>query len=386
MSHAEHRTRYLLFRVLVAAVVIAVALLVATPIASRASVVRKALTPLSLTQVPASSTVYVLATSGCARPSCLRLLRTSVDAATFTGASLPPMRSLRGDLTGSIDSISFANVDDGYAIVGVTGPTTLFVTLNGARSWRRVIVQKGARTLGLTTTANGIYALTGVCSTSGSSCGDYRIAHSSFGATKWTSTKMPLGHFGKHGVWGFPYVPAASGNQVWISEQPPGSAIIFYSRDGGKTFRKLVTPQLASVNACGLIPESTTALWAACPTGMQESFFFSKNAGTSWTSVPQRPFFGTGGGFFDPVSASLAFLDYGASRPLIRLTTTPRTATRVGVLSCSKVNSSVNGLIFTNVHDGLALCEPDDGQSVGRLETTTDGGRTWRQVSMPRDR
>jgi hypothetical protein len=58
----------------------------------------------------------------------------------------------------------------------------------------------------------------------------------------------------------------------------------------------------------------------------------------------------------------------------------------VGVLSCSKINSSVNGLIFTNVYDGLALCEPDDGQSVGRLETTTDGGRTWRQVSMPRDR
>jgi hypothetical protein len=55
----------------------------------------------------------------------------------------------------------------------------------------------------------------------------------------------------------------------------------------------------------------------------------------------------------------------------------------VGVLSCSKINSSVNGLIFTNARDGLALCLPGDDQAAGRLERTIDGGSTWLDVSLP---
>jgi hypothetical protein len=279
--------------------------------------------------------------------------------------------------------MQFANVSDGYAIVGAAGSTSLYVTLNGARSWHRVTLQQGARMLGLTTTTNAIYAITGVCSSSGTSCGDYRIARSPLSASQWTSSSMPIGHSPKTGVWGFPYVPAAFGSEVWISEQPPGEAVIFYSRNGGRSFQKITTPKLGSVNACGLIPESAVALWADCPTGMQESFFFSKDAGATWTPVPQQPFFGTGGGFFDPVSTSLAYLDYGTTRPLVRITTSPRKATTVGVLSCSKINSSVNGLIFTNARDGLALCLPGDDQAAGRLERTIDGGSTWLDVSLP---
>jgi len=339
--------------------------------------------PLEIFPVRSSNVVYMLATTGCSQSSCLRLLRTSVDANSFASAALPLVQSVPGTLSGTLDSLQFANVSDGYAIVGATGPTSLYVTLNGARTWRRVTVQKGARTLGLTTTANALYAITGVCSPSGTSCHDYRIARSPLTAKQWTSSPMPIGHSAKTGSWGFPYVPAALGSEVWISEQPPGTAVIFYSRDGGRTFQKLTTPKLASVNACGLIPESAVALWADCPTGMQESFFFSKDAGATWTPVPQQPFFGTGGGVFDPVSTSLAYLDYGATRPLVRITTSPRMATKVGVLSCSKINSSVNGLIFTNSRDGLALCFPGDGQSAGRLERTTDGGRMWLDVSMP---
>jgi photosystem II stability/assembly factor-like uncharacterized protein len=278
--------------------------------------------------------------------------------------------------------VQFANVSDGYAIVGATDPTSLYVTLNGARTWHRVTIQKGATTLGLTTTANAIYAITGVCSANGVSCHDYRIARSPLSANRWTSSPMPIGRSAKTGVWGFPYVPAAFGSDVWISEQPPGPAVIFYSRDGGRSFRKLTTPKLGSVNACGLTPESAVTLWADCPTGMQESFLFSNDAGASWTQVPQQQFFGTGGGYFDPVSATLAYLDYGATGPLVRITTSPRMATTVGVLSCSKINSSVNGLIFTNAQDGLALCLPGDDQAVGRLEKTTDGGRTWLDVAL----
>jgi hypothetical protein len=278
--------------------------------------------------------------------------------------------------------MQFANVSDGYAIVGMKDPTSLYVTLNGARTWHGVTIQKGATTLGLTTTTKAIYAITGVCSPNGVSCHGYRIARSTLNANRWTSSPMPIGRFGKTGVWGFPYVPAAFGSEVWISEQPPGPAVIFYSRDGGRSFQKIPAPKLGSVNACGLTPESAVALWADCPTGMQESFFFSNDAGTSWTQVPQQQFMGTGGGFFDPATTALAYLDYGATGPLVRITTSPRMATTVGVLSCSKVNSSVNGLIFTNAHDGLALCLPGDEQAAGRLEKTIDGGSKWLDVGL----
>jgi hypothetical protein len=278
--------------------------------------------------------------------------------------------------------MQFANASDGYAIVGATDPTSLYVTHNGARTWHRVIIKRGVTALGLTTTATSIYAITGVCSPNGDSCHDYRIARSPLSGNQWTSSTMPIGHFDKTGVWGFPNVPAAFGRDVWISEQPPGPAVIFYSRNGGRSFQKILTPKLGSVNACALTPLSATALWADCPTGMQESFFFSKDAGTSWTQVPQQQFMGTGGGFFDPATTTLAYLDYGARSPLVRITTSPRLATTVGVLSCSTVNSSVNGLIFTNARDGLALCLPGDDQAAGRLERTTDGGRTWLDVVL----
>ena len=373
----------LLPRVIVYCVLLMISLSpVALATVSKASAGEKPTTPLIISQVRSSNVVYVLATSGCAQPSCLRLLRTTVDAESFTSVAPPPVHALHGTLTGTLRSMQFANVNDGYAIVGVTGPTSLYVTLNGARSWHRVTIHKGATTLGLTTTATSIYAITGVCSPNGVSCHDYRIARSPLSANQWTSSPLPIGHFGKTGVWGFPYVPDAFGSDVWISEQPPGVAIVFYSRNGGRSFQKLLTPKLGSVNACGLIPESATALWADCPTGMQESFFFSKDAGTSWIQVPQQQFMGTGGGFFDPVTATLAYLDYGAKSPLVRITTSPRLATTVGVLSCSKINSSVNGLIFTNARDGVALCLPGDDQAAGRLERTTDGGHTWMDVAL----
>ena len=378
----QHRASHLL-RVIVFPVLVAISL---SPITgatvSEASAGEKPVTPLVISRVRSSNVVYVLATTGCAQPSCLRLLRTTVNAESFTSAAPPPVQALHGTFTGTLRSMQFANVSDGYAIVGATDPTSLYVTLNGARTWHRVTIQKGATTLGLTTTAKTIYAITGVCSPDGVSCRGYRIARSPLSANRWTSSTMPIGRSPKTGVWGFPYVPAAFGSNVWISEQPPGPAVIFFSRDGGRSFRKLTTPKLGSVNACGLTPESAVALWADCPTGMQESFFFSNDAGASWTQVPQQQFMGTGGGFFDPATTTLAYLDYGATSPLVRITTSPRMATTVGVLSCSKINSSVNGLIFTNTRDGLALCSPGDDPAAGRLEKTSNGGSTWLDVLL----
>jgi hypothetical protein len=172
---------------------------------------------------------------------------------------------------------------------------------------------------------------------------------------------------------------------VWISEQPRGPAVIFVSHNGAKSFTKVTLPNLLSVNGCQLTAESARMLWAECPTGMQESFAYSRDAGTTWSYFHQNQFFGTGGGHFDPVSATLAFLDYGATRPLVRYDGIGPLPTTVGVLSCSKINSSLEALDFTNQSDGIALCQPDDGTTSGRLEVTGDGGHDWTSVSIVPD-
>ncbi len=344
---------------------------------------QKPLTPLVISQVHSSSVVYVLATTGCSRASCLRLFRTTVSTSAFASVSPPPVKALNGTLNFNLDSMQFANVDDGYATLGENYPLALYVTLDGAKSWHQVTIQKGASILKLTVTTSALYAITGLCSPNGDTCRDYRFARSSLDAKHWLSWKLP-GSSPYNGTgWGFFGKPGAYGSDVWISEIP---SVIFYSRNGGRTFKKVTVPRpsLLSVAGFTLTAESARALWAECPTGMQVSFAFSANAGASWTPVPQHQFFGTGGGSFDPVSSTLAYLEYGGTRPLVRFSDSARVATTVGVLSCSTTNSSSNieGLVFTNVTDGVAICQPGDNPALGRLERTSNGGRRWKRVTI----
>jgi hypothetical protein len=245
-----------------------------------------------------------------------------------------------------------------------------------------VTIQKGATIIDLTVTSNALYAITGLCTPNGDTCHNYRIARSPLDAQHWLGWKLP-GSSPYNGTgWGFFGAPGAFGSKVWISEQPRGAAVIFYSRNGGRTFTKITLSNLGSVAGCTLTAESTRALWAECPTGMQESFAFSDNAGASWTPVHQNQFFGTGGGKFDPVSSSRAYLEYGGTEPLVRFDDFARVTTKVGDLSCSTVNSSIEGLVFTSMIDGIALCQSQSDLASGQLETTSNGGHTWKRVAL----
>jgi hypothetical protein len=371
-----------LVRVGGASVAMAMLTLALNAVAPIANASTKPLMPLELFQVQSTGVVYALGSTGCVQPQCLRLLRTNVTADHFTAVTLPPIGREAGELWGTLRSLSFANEKDGFALVGSDYPVRLYVTSNGARTWRRVTIGSGETPLGMATTASAIYLIVGTCSKNGESCHGYRVMHSPLSANRWTSSAMPIGHSGKY-LWGFPYVPAVFGSDVWISEQPQGLPIVFYSRNDGRTFSKLTTPKLGSVNACGLVAKSLLDLWAACPTGMEESFFFSRDGGVTWSAVPQHQFSGTGGGAFDAATSNLAFLDYGGTGPLVRLTMSPRSATTLGNLWCSKVDSSIESLVFDNARDGLAVCLPGDAPSVAVLLSSTDGGLTWHKTTMP---
>ena len=116
---------------------------------------------------------------------------------------------------------------------------------------------------------------------------------------------------------------------------------------------------------------------------MLVAFFHSGDGGVLWNSLPTKEFSGTGGGAFDPLSTTDAYLAYGlvnspGKNNLYRVTNEGRTMTSVGRLPCN----SVYGLVFTSVANGLAACQVSSTQSTDYLLRTSNGGATWRKVSL----
>ncbi len=114
-----------------------------------------------------------------------------------------------------------------------------------------------------------------------------------------------------------------------------------------------------------------------------ELLFFSGDAGVHWIDVSGLEYAGTGGGYFDPVSRSLAYLDYGQTGPsrpknLFRITNAGRTSTPVGTLRCD----GAWGLVFTGATHGLAVCNRSYKLTSTYLLRTSDGGTTWSRVTL----
>ena len=344
---------------------------------------RLALAPQLLAGVNGSSTVYVLSTNvrfdganpaTCHHQACYDLRRTNDNGSHFTALKLPPIAYVNGALTGDLDQLVFANSNDGYAVLGTSPPSVLYVTMDGARSWHREAIAPNFSILDFTSTRDELYAVIARCPKD-MSCTDYRIARSTLAATRWSTTPLPASPPGTGVGLG------AFGSNVWLSRQSMATALLFISRDGGRTFTRRSVPILGSVVACSLTAMSAKALWAQCPTGMAVSFFFSGDGGTRWNRIPVSQFMGTGGGAFDPVSSTVAYLDYGLSDTsspdnLFRVTNDGRTMTAVGKLACN----IANGLAFTDITHGLAACDRGNTSATTHLLRTSDGGATWTRV------
>jgi len=358
-------------RILVASIVALVGTSWATVASASSGGSSMGVSPLMIVRVRDASTIYLVGSVKCRRALCLRLLRTDNVGAAFTVVTLPPVAAVKGSATGSLNRLVFANVDDGYALLGNDQATTLYVTTNGARSWHKEEIAPGVSVYSFAATANALYVVTVRCPGANQNCVDYRIDRSSLAAAHWTSTSIPHSSFYPGGFVG---AIAAYGNDVWVSEQLAGPAYVYFSSNGARTFTHFVEPLLGSVSGCDLTAMSPTSLWAQCPTGMMVSFFHSSDGGRRWTSVSPEPMSGTGGGYFDPVSAGLAYIDYGiAPHNFYRLGTNLSTADHVGELKCHDVLFA-----FTDALNGLAMCSQDF--ETWTLERTVNGGVGWKIV------
>lgn len=335
--------------------------------------------PAVVSRAGDSDVFYVVASTGCDQWKCLRMYRTDLNLSSFTRVTPPPVTGERGGLANTtLDHLVFANKDDGFATAGSSSASALYITTNGAKTWQRVMDEKGLN-ITVTVTSSEVIVTTRHCTVRSTSCGQFTTMRSPLAATHWvTMPRLWKTGTGKRDVYYGPSV-AAYGHTVW--ELETGRAIrLWTSHDNGQTFTqaKGTVPELGSVAGCSLYPMSELSLWAECPTGMAVSFWYSSDGGVTWTQVPTTQFMGTGGGAFAPVTSGLAYLDYGAvaKDPNFFRISDGVHETAVGEVRCEDAYE----LDFVNESHGLMLCSQ---YPVTSLRRTNNGGVTWTTVSLP---
>jgi hypothetical protein len=343
---------------------------------------RRSAGPMLLSRAGTSGVVYVFASTGCALATCARLYRSNIGATSFTRVTSPPVKLDEGAFPNStLEKLVFANPTDGYALTanGSFG-VTLYVTSNGAHTWRRAArINKGEMTLFVS--SSQIFTSTVHCKPRTMECTQWVTRRSNLAAKYWTTIpSLWRTGTGNNDVF---YGPALAvyGDSVWELETGP-VIDIWTSRNDGRTFTRRPEPKLGSAAGCSFTTISSTSIWAECPTGMQVSFLHSSDGGVQWNDVQQSQFFGTGGGAFAPVSSTVAYLDYGVAKGpnnIVRLTDGGLDATPVADVKCASVPS----MIFTNAADGLMLC--NQNYTSIQLRRTHDEGVSWSSVNLPSD-
>lgn len=262
--------------------------------------------------------------------------------------------------------------------MSATAKYAFYATRDGATNWHNFSALPGLGFERIVVSSNAIYATMAKCKSFDDDCTKVTVARSPLWPIHWTALRTPIiPNNGLNG--GIPLV-SVDGSSVWLSQWENNGEVIWRSVNKGRTFRSYVEPQLVSINGCSLYPTSTSVLWAECPTGMLVSFYYSSDGGARWVSLPQRPYGGTGGGFFAPVSNSLAFIDYGQTpNNFYRVNMRNAIAVYVGEVACDNAYS----VAFSGPSRGLVACLDNGTMSQESfLLSTNDGGVTWHKVSL----
>ena len=339
----------------------------------------RTLTPIEALSAGTFPRVYVVGTTGCLGPSCLRLVSTTIGGHGDTLAALPPLERSRYGLGGTtLQSLSFANGGQGYALVGPPSSMSLYVTHDAATTWQKVSAMPGLTFERITVTDRVVYATMAKCAGADEHCVDVTIAKSALWPIHWTALELPNSpndalHAGDFAV-------SANNTTLWLSRVDNNAEVIWRSTNEGATFHETTEPRLVSINGCSFEIVEPNYAWAQCPTGMLVSFYYSHDAGAQWTSVPQRPYAGTGGGFFAPAGNSVAVIDYGQSaHNVYRVDMNDDAATDVGELNCDATNTPV----FAAGGSGLVVCTTEAGStSSSSLYSTSDEGALWHRARL----
>ncbi|MDE3221869.1 MAG: hypothetical protein KGL79_00370 [Acidobacteriota bacterium] len=228
-------------------------------------------------------------------------------------------------------------------------------------------------------TSQRVYVITGTCSGMGV-CRNQHLLSAPPSGTPWTSRTLPFASvMSGMGL-------AAYGNNVWIEQAQTAVTVFFHSTNGGRTFRQWKNSSLFNTGSCFMTASSVRQIWARCTTGMNAIYLSSSDGARHWRVIDTHGLVSnTGGGYFDPVSTRLAFIDLGADAPapkddLLRLAPSG-ISTPVGRLGCA----IVDGLDFISAQRGLAACQRNGLTASAELLVTSNQGKTWqRYYGRPR--
>jgi hypothetical protein len=372
---------------LVATALLFLAPLVTINAASAASATR-AFLPYLVTRAGTSDVIYALwQEEGCATRSCLRLERSDNGGRTFRDVTAPPAAPIKVGMEGEIpliDEMTFATASIGYAVEAPNNgrnwqSSSYFLTTNGARSWHKVTVGTHPYNFGVVATSQYVYALTADCATKGPGCDHFSLRRAPVGSGAWTRLTIPPTllepPFANLALAGY-------GSSVWLTAEDKSSpypGVLATSRDEGRAFTVVLQQNLQSPGNCGLLPMSTSVLWANCWQGMgDDSVVYSHDGGEKWQAQSTGPLVVGGVDAFDPITAQTAYLINGSHPNVIEKITDE--ASRPTVVCSLPKDHYWSSLVFTNARDGVALTL-NDGPNL-QLWGTDSAGKQWSRIRV----
>ncbi len=334
---------------------------------------------------------WALGTSTCSAPPCTAILRTSDGGRTWAAIPAPGTPVVQGPAqpgsTPGVSGLRFADSLDGWAY----GPD-LWATHDGGATWHRVTIpglSSGAVIVALEASAGSVHAVAYETAAQVA----VRIASSPVGSDAWTlsPTRVQIGAgpvpqsqlvlSGSAG-WLVQVDRTVVGgarlvNGAWVAWTPPCAAVM------GPAI-------LAASGPTELVAACDGGIWGTPPSAAQqgEHLYVSHDGGATFVQT----------GTAVPLDGAAAVASPAAGSVLVAGTTAQAAAltgsfdggqTWQTVLQTGKPGRQAavfTYLGFTTSTQGVALTASGagtgNGQNVGTLYVTRDGGRTWSAVSF----
>jgi hypothetical protein len=336
--------------------------------------------PLLIASAQREGLFYLLTSEPCGEQRCLHLYRTRDDvnrtwdsALRLAQVKMPPYDRLARSPQGTVMAMVFTTPRIGYVLEGNSEAQELYVTRDGAHSWQRSPTPRGDTIWGLTATSTHLYALFAHSSSTKNGSSFLELVHAPLRATYWRGVKIPFGQFVEQPLGQM----TGYGEMAMFAETSKEGERIFVSHNGGRSFVSSTHANLRSSRGCTLSAEDVQRVWAVCTTKSRVTLHLTDDSGSSWNVFVRQPHNIEASGIYALTNTHFGYAYTGAARAnIVRLNFGANREHVVGTLGCRSVAS----MTFLDVDHGYAVCNLVNGATV--LDRTTNGGESWRQVTV----
>lgn len=283
-------------------------------------------------------------------------------------------------------SLQFVNRSDGYAYWG----NSLYWTDDGRRVWHVALsALQPAQPSFVTISAGHVFALVQKdCYPSGV-CNVLALGSAAVNSDDWTTRPLPLTEGEVSPQVGYQVGLTAFGARVWIFDPTRASkTLVFVSDNDGRSFSRLASTGLDGAD-CSATASSMTTLWGFCNTDATSSFGYpvrSTDGGrhflvlTGWYHGARED--AAGSSDLLPISPDEAIFEPDAG-PQLWLTRDG--GKRFSAVLQFPAPDWYSDIGIADADTWLAVgLSPNYGPNTNVLNLTTDGGKTWHRLSIPK--